>query len=1095
MHFQILKTFFIQPTITFFIILIAGLGIRAQNVTFTRYPIEAGLSQSVVNCIFQDSKGYIWVGTQNGLNRFDGYNFEVFTNKPSDTGTISNNWIYSIDEDNDGNLWIGTKGGLNQFIRSEKRFRKITWRNGYTNNITDYIYDVRVSKKGMIIINTPPVLTIFDPGNWSFKHYISILPYDGSVKDNSIPLLEDKEGMIWIGSTMGLACFSPATGQFSYLFHSANDPGSLSSNNITALYDGNDGDIWIGTANGLNHFDKKNRSLEKFYHDSRDSSSLSNDFIRSVTGDPFGRIWIGTEGGGLNKAIWHKGGRMVMENFTQEQHGIGHNIVLALMVDRSENLWIGTLQGLGKTDLKPRKFNLYRTTGTATPVDLLGNVIASIYKDESGLLWVGNWGQGLNIINRRTGHVEHFSSQLKGNHYIPNDFVHVIFPDANKNIWIGTRDGILVFDNSTRSFIRLRRFFHNFSIPEFSNMRIYAIIRGRDHSYWIGTQNGLYRIGHEHGTTEVFTAGATESHRISGNQVFSIIEDREGLIWIATLNGLDVYNPKTNKLTHFRKNPDNANSLCDNFVTALCEDHNGNIWIGTNSYLNKFSKHDSTFVYYSNENGFPNNLIYQIEEDGRRNLWFATGGGLARFDAAIQKFRTYSVDEGLQSMEFNLRASYKSSDGEMFFGGMNGFNSFYPDSLKDNPFIPVIVFTSCYKTIKGEKVFLNVENAGEVVFNYNDPTFTIEFAALEFTNPEKNRYAYMLEGVSGEWIETGNRRFVPFSNLPPGKYTFKVKGSNNDGIWNESGPSLNIIIKPPWWRTTWAWAAYIVILASAILLYIRMRERKLVHERNLLEQKVHLRTLQIEIQNTQILQKNEELNDLNKTLTALNSTKDKFFSIIAHDLRNPFHTILGLSEIVIGNVGRENPEKIRKSVSDIRDAAKHTFDLLQNLLIWARSQTGSLDFQPAPFELSERISENIDLVKSQAEKKNIELSYMDAAPLTVNGDKRMIDTVLRNLLTNAIKFTQQHGRVTVIANEKDDHFEVQVQDTGIGIAESNIPKIFLLENKYSRKGTEMERGSGLGLVLCREFVEKHNGTIKVISEPGKGSSFIFTLPK
>jgi signal transduction histidine kinase len=263
----------------------------------------------------------------------------------------------------------------------------------------------------------------------------------------------------------------------------------------------------------------------------------------------------------------------------------------------------------------------------------------------------------------------------------------------------------------------------------------------------------------------------------------------------------------------------------------------------------------------------------------------------------------------------------------------------------------------------------------------------------------------------------------------------------------------------------------------------------------MLEQKVHIRTLQIEAQNAQIMQKNEELNELNKTLTALNSTKDKFFSIIAHDLRNPFHTILGLSEIVIGYIGREEPEKIRKSVGDIRDAAKHTFDLLQNLLIWARSQTGSLDFEPITFDLSERIEENINLIKSQAEKKNIEIVYEDTKPVKVNGDIRMIDTVLRNLLTNAIKFTQQKGVVTVKTEEYEGFFEIMVQDTGIGIEEENTSRIFHLDNKYTRKGTEKERGSGLGLVLCREFVEKHNGTIRVVSEPGKGSSFIFTLPK
>jgi signal transduction histidine kinase len=512
----------------------------------------------------------------------------------------------------------------------------------------------------------------------------------------------------------------------------------------------------------------------------------------------------------------------------------------------------------------------------------------------------------------------------------------------------------------------------------------------------------------------------------------------------------------------------------------------GDIWIGTNSYLNRFRKKDTTFTYFSQENGIPNNLIYEILEDSRNNLWISTGGGLCRLDKSTGKVRSYTVEEGLQSTEFNLRACCKSPDGEIFFGGMNGFNSFYSDKLKDNPFKPEIVFTSCYKMTPSDKVFVDLDSTGEVKFNYDVYNFIIEFAALEFTNPEKNRYAYQLQGVSNEWIDNGNRKFVSFSNLSPGIYTLRIKGSNNDGLWNE-GPGLKIIINPPWWRTTWAFIVYFLILAGGILLYIRIRERNLVREKEHLELKVHERTLQIEAQNAEILAKNKELN-------SLIATRDKFFSIIAHDLRNPFHTILGLSEIVLGNLYKE-PEKVRKSVIDIRDSAKHTFDLLQNLLMWARSQTGALDFQPVTFNLSDRIEENMDLVKSQAEKKNIQISYPDKRPVIVTGDMRMIDTVLRNLLTNAIKFTEQQGSVTIAVTEKNNHFEVTVSDTGVGMSPEMAEKIFRSENNSSRRGTDKEKGSGLGLLLCREFVEKHNGAISVISEPGKGSSFVFTLPK
>ncbi len=1059
------------PVIIVFVF-ISCLTVWPQQFFFSNYPIEKGLSQSVVNCVFQDSRGYIWTGTQNGLNRFDGYHFEIYSYNPSDSCSLSNSWVFSIDEDRQGNLWVGTKGGLNQWLCKEKRFKRISYSTGYTNEVTDYPYDARVSRNGCILINTPPVLTIYDPAKGSFSHFTSNLPYDGSVKDNKVPLLEDRDGMIWIGSTRGLSCFNPGTQKFSYFIHRADDPGSISDNTITALYEDHDGSIWIGTTSGLNRYDKKARSIRKYYSDTRDHRSLSSNFIRAITADPSGALWIGTEGGGLNRAARAPGGNLMIESFTSENHGLGHNIILALMVDKSHNLWIGTLKGLSKTDLKPRKFHLYRRDDTPFSTPLLGNVIASIYKDDSGLIWVGNWGQGLNVLNRNTGEVEYFTTRLWGRQHIPNDFVHVIFADERKNIWIGTRDGICIFDRGKNKFVRIREFFGNKRLPDFTGVRVYSIIQGENQSYWIGTQNGLYCVNPQSSSTLVFTEEASGNRHLSGNLVYSLLKDRDGCIWIATLSGLDVYDPRTGRMKHYQNNG-TPNSLCDNFVISLCEDHHGDIWIGTGSYVNRFVKKDSAFTYYSQENGLPNNRIFEILQDNSKNLWFSTGGGLCRFDSTSGRFRTYTVEEGLQSMEFNLRACCKSSDGEMFFGGMNGFNSFFPDSLHDNPFVPEIVFTSFFKTTRDGKVNIEVENGGEVVLNHNEHTFTIEFAALEFTNSDKNLYAYMLEGVSGDWIGTGNRRFVPFTNMPPGEYTFRVKGSNNDGVWNNSGLSLKIIVMPPWWRSSWAWAGYLILLAGLIMLYIRLRERKLIRERDLLEQKVHLRTTE---------------------LSALNATRDKFFSIIAHDLRNPFNTILGLSEMTLRNFGEAEPERIRKSVADIRDTAKHTFDLLQNLLIWARTQTGALDFEPVLFDISERIIENIELVKSQAAGKNIEISYQDAGPVEVTGDIRMIDTVLRNLLTNAIKFTETRGRVTVEVMRLTGSVEVMVRDTGVGIAQENIPRLFLLDNKYSRKGTEKEKGSGLGLILCREFIEKHHGTIRVESEPGKGSRFVFVLP-
>ncbi|MCX6244941.1 MAG: ATP-binding protein [Bacteroidetes bacterium] len=1052
-----------------------------QQYFFSNYSLEEGLSQSVVNCLYQDSRGFIWAGTQNGLNKFNGYAFEIYSYNPSDTNSLSNNWVYSVAEDRDGDLWICTKRGLNKFIRKENRFQRIHYATGYLHDVTNYPYDAIVSSSGKVLINTPPVLTVYDPGKKTFTHFTSALEYDGSVKDNRIPLLEDTEGLIWAGSTRGLACFDPKSKTFRYFKTDPVRKNAISDNSVTALFEDRKGCIWAGTNNGLNRYDKKTGQFTTFYNEPRNPFSLSHNFIRSVIQDNTGNFWIGTEGTGLNKLSFVKGDQPFFENFTSENNRLSHNIVNSLFIDRSENLWIGTLQGISKADLKKQKFNLYHRSDSPYSVNLLGNVIASIYKDENGILWIGNWGQGLNLFDRKTGHVEHFSTRMHGKNHLTNDFVHVVFGDSGHRIWIGTRDGVFIFDREKHRFLRMNEYFRNGRIPDLSGLRIFMIIQDRAGSYWIGTQNGLYRINTANGTTERFYEEAAEDHRVSSNLIYCLLEDRDGIIWIATLNGLDAYNPGSGKLSHFRKVEGSANSLCDNFVITLCEDHAGRIWIGTSTYVNCFTKKDSLFTYYSQENGLPNNRIFEILEDDRHTIWFATGNGLARFDTVSKTFRTYTVEQGLQGREFNLRASFRSPDGEMFFGGMNGFNSFYPDSIRDNPFIPPVVFTSFYTITGGIKKFLDIRNTEEVVLKYNENIFTIEFAALEYTNPGNNRYAYRLEGVSDAWIDLGTRRFVPFTNLPAGEYRFTVRGCNNDGKWNETGKSLRIVIRPPWWRSWPAYISYFLVFALLVFLYIKWRERNLIRQRTILEIKVEQRTFQIEHQK-------EELEHLN-------ATKDKFFSIIAHDLRSPFNSILGFSDMLLSGFREYDQDKIEKYLTNIKDSSRQAFELLQNLLFWARSQTGTLEFKPVPFDLKERIEENIFMVKSQAEKKSISITHSAEEGQTASGDVNMIDTVLRNLLTNAIKFSAKGSSVTVQVRESGDKFEVTVKDSGVGIAEENLARIFRVDSKFTRQGTEKERGTGLGLILCKEFVERHGSTIHVESEPGKGSEFRFFLSK
>ena len=441
----------------------------------------------------------------------------------------------------------------------------------------------------------------------------------------------------------------------------------------------------------------------------------------------------------------------------------------------------------------------------------------------------------------------------------------------------------------------------------------------------------------------------------------------------------------------------------------------------------------------------------------------------------------------MQSLEFNLRAACVCNDDEILVGGMNGFNSFYPDSIFGNPHIPNLVFTSFYKTKGTEKEYVNVNMSDEIELKYNISSFTVEFAALEYTNPLKNKYKYRMTGISDEWIEIGNRKFVPFTGLQPGEYTFSVLGSNNDGIWNPNEISLRIVILPPWWRSVYAYFAYIVLIFLAIVAFIKMRERKLLRDKKILEQKVLERTQQIEEQNQVIISKNQELSELNHT-------KDKLFSIIGHDLGNQFNIILGFLEVLVSDFKKLDSGKVEIHLNNIFNSSKHAFNLLENLLTWARMQTNLIQYNPEVFDVQSKIAESAGLFEGACAKKKINIEITGSEKIWIVADINMFSTIFRNLIANAIKFTYENGNILIQTEKKGDFCEITVSDNGVGISDENIGKIFRIDSKHKTPGTMGEKGTGLGLILCKEFVEKHGGKIEVKSTPGKGSRFSFTLP-
>lgn len=1056
----------------------------AQNLHFTTFSIEEGLSQSVVNCILQDSKGYIWLGTQNGLDRFDGKNFELFRFDPADTNSITNNWIYAISEDHEGNLWIGTKGGLHKFIRNENCFELIRYSTGYDVDVSEYSYDnIRLSD-GKILINTPPIISVYDPVAQLFAHFNTNLPYDASVKDSRVPVLEDQSGKIWVGSSNGLVLFSPETGQFQHC--SVMDAETEQTDiNVTALYEDRQGRVWLGTDRGLFYAEEGTLQFKEAQFKLINGDEFRfQSCIRSLLYDGKDNLIVATEGAGVFYLTEQGDQQYSLNNFTLDNSGIGHDITQCLLIDKSENLWVGTLSGVSKTDLKPKKFKLFRNSNLPNSVPLSGNVMAALFKNDDGIIWAGNWGQGLNLVNPETGEVEHFASDREGNHYLPNDFVHTILKDNRKNIWLGTRNGIFIFDQPHNRFVDWRDYFNIRDLPSFENIRIYHIIQDRNERYWIASANGLYRVNINTGETDLFHSNETGHKHLNANLIYTLFEDSEGLIWIATINGLAVFNPEKEEIKHFSAEQD---GLSSNFLISLCEDSEGNIWIGSNAYINIFDKKTSTFRYMGKESGLLSNYIYEIRKDKNGEMWFATGNGLSRLDSYNGKLENFTLEDGLQSAEFNLRSAHQCEDGEMLFGGMNGFNSFYPDSIAENPYLPDLVFSAFSVMSSDNQESPNISGANKIVLNHKVQSFTIEFSALEYTNSANNHFAYKMEGVYDKWLEIGTRSFVPFFALPSGDYTFWLKGSNNDGKWNNDPIKLNITVLPPWWRSPYAYSLYIILGILAIAFLIHLRERRLKEEKLKLENLVLKRTLQIEGQNKIIRVKNKELQELNRT-------KDKFFSIIGHDLRNHFNVIIGFSENLLSGTGKMDQTKQEKYVQNIYKSSIHAHDLLGNLLTWARLQRNAIAFLPESFMVAAETRNLLAFHEEAALKKNILLEVLAKEEIQIDADKNMFATIIRNLLANAIKFTPDDGEVAVKLRKNKGSCEIIVQDTGVGIAEKDLEKIFRVDSTITTPGTCGEKGTGLGLVLCKEFVEMHGGTISVQSKSGIGSKFLVTLP-
>lgn len=800
-----------------------------QAVKFETISLEHELSQVSVNYILQDKYGFIWFGTQDGLNRYDGYGMTVFRTNEGEPLSISDNHVRVMVQDNEEDfIWVGTySGGLSRYDQRTGGFTNFRHKPGDPSTIGFYsVFSMFQEKNGILWLGTwGGGLDRFNKNDGEFTHHRHDPSNPHSISHNIVrSIYRDRGGILWVGTYGGgLNRFEEETGRFFRYSHDPDNPASLSHNQVMVIYETRAGEMWIGTdGGGLNRFNRESGVFEHFLNQPGEKNSLAHNRIRAIHEDRNGNLWVGTYGGGLS---WfdRQTGSFTNYRFNPLVPGtLADDQILSIMEDNSGILWIGTFAGgVSKLDNKKWKFKqYYYLPGSDNSLNF--RKVRAFHEDPGGILWIGTNGGGLNRLDRKTNRYSYYRHYPGEPYSLAHDRIYALHQDKNPNIlWVGTFDGGLdKLDKRTGRFTHYRHEPGNPNSPGLDRIR--DICEDRRGRLWLGLwRGGLDRFEPQSGKFVHYKHKDGDPGSLSYDNVYSVYEDHEGVIWVATWGGgLNRLNIEYGTFTHYRADPTNPNSLSEDKVMTIYEDRLNRMWLGTGGGgLNLFDRKNNNWTIYTTKHGLPSNAINGILEDENGHLWISTNYGLSRFDPESGVFSNYDSHDGLQSNEFTGRACYKSSSGEMFFGGLNGFNSFFPARVKGNDFIPPVYITGFNKFHRPVIFSRPIYEIERIDLSYSDNFISFDFVALNYCSTEKNQYRYKLEGFDKQWIDSGTRRTAYYTNLPGGTYTFRVKGSNNDGKWNEDGTSVLVVITPPFWQTLWFKISIPLILLGGLGLF------------------------------------------------------------------------------------------------------------------------------------------------------------------------------------------------------------------------------------------------------------------------------------
>ncbi len=1042
---------------------------------FKHLTVDDGLSQNLVYTILQDRKGFMWFGTKDGLNRYDGYRFTVFRHDPFDSASISGHEVRVLFEDRLGILWIGS-AGLNRF-------------DSRTETFTHYRHDPA------------------DHGTLSHNDVLSIA--------------EDHDGALWIGTPRGLNRLAPdRAGPFIHFLHDPHDQQSISSDKITALLVDRTGTLWVGTTMGLNALPIGSNA--RFIR-----HQLNNTVITSLCEDSQGNLWVGTPTGliRLNRDT-ATGETLAHYPHTSEEPSFDwQKTTTAIRGQSDDKLWVGTLTGLVLFDPRTGSSQHIRND-PANPSSISFNAVLSFYQDRGGVMWFGTAGKGLNKLDPYTKPFQYYGGAGQRSHAQSDFSVRAIFEDHIGLLWVVANDRVHQLDRATNQW----RLFREVSQPVGSiaedrdgvlhldtgigifkvenrgkpTARIRLERKSKDALWAIGSDGAFHRMDR---VVEWLTrAGIPNAAQVSIHRAY---QDASGVIWLGSDAGLIRINVADSSVRSYRNDSRDQSSLSYDVVYSILSDPrepNRILWVGTaGGGLNRLDIDAGKFTRYTDNDGLPNNVVYGILPDRHGRLWMSTNRGLSVFDPDAKTFRNFDVRDGLQSNEFNRGAYFVSKSGEMFFGGINGLNAFYPDSIRDNPNPPQIVITGFQLANRSVTMHdsysplrQSIMVTEEIRLSYDQNTIAFEFVALDFAQPGKNRYAYMLENFDQQWIYTGSIRRASYTNLPPGEYVFRVKGSNSDNVWNNTGASIRLTITPPFWKTWWAYVLYCFLAAGSVVGIVKGRVRRLERRTQELEAAVQERTAKVVAHEKQLAVQAEKLQELDHI-------KSSFFANISHEFRTPLTLILGpVKRMIAEAAGADSKRELQR----IEKNAQRLLRLVNQLLDLSKLETGMMTVQVSEGNILPLLKGITMSFASLAEQKHIKLQFCsDEDEVILYFDRDKIEKIFYNLLANAFKFTPDGGKVVVTVQRMApslplspshahlvDHVTITVKDSGIGIPANQLPHIFDRFYQIDRSSTREHEGTGIGLSLVKELVALHHGSVDVTSVEGQGSAFAVRLP-